>query len=407
MKFKIFEIPAFHVGISRICYPKTMIAREQLLHRIRLALSRSKSVALVGPRQVGKTTLAREFLSFKHPNYFDLENPIARIRLEEPMTALEPLSGLVVIDEVQLAPNLFPVLRVLMDNKPENGQFLILGSASPRLLQQSSESLLGRIEVIEVTGFHLSEVGTDNLDTLWLRGGYPNAYLASNEENSIEWRKNAINRFVEQDLNQLGINVPAPAMLRFWTMLAHYHGQVWNAAEPARSMGVSETTVRRYLDSLTQTFMIRQLQPWFENLAKRQVKHPKIYFSDTGLLHFLLGIRNQDDLYTNPKSGASWEGFALEQVIQSIRPDAAYFWAAHNGAELDLLLFKDGRRLGFEFKRGDAPKVTASMRTAMQDLQLDSLQVIYPGEIAYPLIEGIQATPLNKIIANVSSTLKP
>ena len=374
-----------------------MIARTDLLLRIRQALERSKCVALVGPRQVGKTTLAREFLPVKHPNYFDLENPIAKVRLSEPMTALEPLEGLVVIDEVQLAPQLFSVLRVLMDNKPDHGQYLILGSASPKLLQQTSESLLGRIEVIEISGFTLNEVGSDQLERLWRRGGYPNSFLASSEDNSLAWRRNAIGRFVEQDLNALGINVPSPAMLRFWAMLAHYHGQVWNAADPARSMGVSESTVRRYLDHLTQTYMIRQLQPWFENLGKRQVKHPKIYFPDTGLLHSLLGIRDQADLLTHPRSGASWEGFALEQVIHQIQPDSAYFWAAHSGAELDLLLFKNGQRLGYEFKRGDAPKMTASMRTAQNDLRLDSLEVIYPGAIRYPLAEGVMATPLVSI----------
>lgn len=375
-----------------------MIDRIALKNRIARALQRSKSVALVGPRQVGKTTLAREFLPFTHPNYFDLENPLSRVRLEQPMTALQPLEGLVVIDEVQKAPDLFPVLRVLMDQKPDFGQYLILGSASPRLLQQSSESLLGRIEVIEIAGFSLEEVGNDNLELLWRRGGYPQSFLGQTEDDSNEWRKNAINRFVEQDLSQLGINVPAPAMLRFWTMLGHFHGQIWNAADPARSMGSSETTVRRYLDHLTQTYMIRQLQPWHENLAKRQVKHPKIYFPDTGLLHYLLGIRDQSDLFTHPKSGASWEGFALEQVVQSVRPESAYFWAAHNSAELDLLMFKDGKRLGVEFKRGDAPKLTASMKTVFEVLQLDSLDVIYPGEIQYSLAKNIGVIPLDQYI---------
>lgn len=369
-----------------------MIDRLQLLSQIREALARSKAVALVGPRQVGKTTLARTFLPFKHPNYFDLENPLAQLRLNEPMTALEPLEGLVVIDEVQLAPNLFPVLRVLMDQREDFGQFLILGSASPKLLQQSGQSLFGRIEVIEIQGFGLNEV--EDLETLWRRGGYPSSYLAKNETNSQEWRKNAINRFIEQDLAQLGINVPSPAMLRFWMMLVHYHGQVWNAADPARSLGVSEQTVRRYLDYLTQAYMVRQLQPWFENLGKRQVKHPKIYFRDTGLLHQLMGIGDQAHLLAHPHSGTSWEGFALEQVIRLVQPEAAYFWATHSGAELDLLLFKNGKRLGFEFKRGDAPKLTASMKTAMADLGLDHLQVVYPGLSAYPLAEKITVTPL-------------
>lgn len=372
-----------------------MIPRTQLLERIHLALSRSKSVALVGPRQVGKTTLAREFLSSKHPNYFDLENPVSRVRLEQPMTALEALEGLVVIDEVQLAPDLFPVLRVLMDEKPDNGQYLILGSASPRLLQQGSESLLGRLEVIVIGGFDLYEVGVDQQSTLWQRGGYPRSFLASSEDDSLAWRTNAIQRFVGQDLAQLGFNVPSPAMLRFWTMLAHYHGQIWSASDPARSLGVNESTVRRYLDFLTQTYMIRQLQPWHENLGKRQVKHPKIYFPDSGLLHALLGIRSEGDLLTHPKSGASWEGFALEQIIRTVRPDEAYFWATHNGAELDLLLFKNGQRLGYEFKRSDAPKLSASMRSTFTDLGLSSLEVIYPGHVGYALADGITVKPLS------------
>ena len=376
-----------------------MIVRTQLLERIHRALSRSKSVALVGPRQVGKTTLAREFLPSKHPNYFDLENPISRARLEQPMTALATLEGLVVIDEVQLAPDLFPVLRVLMDESGDNGQFLILGSASPRLLQQGSESLLGRLEVIEIGGFDLQEVGSDQQAALWRRGGYPRSFLATSEDDSLEWRRNAVSRFVEQDLRQLGLNAPAPAMLRFWTMLAHYHGQIWSASDPARSLGVNESTVRRYLDFLTQTYMIRQLQPWHENLGKRQVKHPKIYFPDSGLLHALLGIRSEADLQTHPKSGASWEGFALEQIVRAVRPDEAYFWATHNGAELDLLLFKNGKRLGYEFKRSDAPKISASMRSTFTDLGLSSLEVIYPGHVGYALADGITVRPLSDYAA--------
>jgi uncharacterized protein len=372
------------------------IPRKVLLERIQLALSRSKAVMLVGPRQVGKTTLAREFLLPGHSNYFDLENPRDRVRLEEPMTALEPLEGLIVVDEVQLVPELFAVLRVLLDAKSDMGQYLLLGSASPRLLQQGGESLLGRLEVIEVGGLSLDEVGTQHLDTLWLRGGYPVSYTAANDQNSFDWRKQAVNRFVEQDLGQLGVKVPSPAMLRFWSMLAHYHGQVWNAADPARSLGSSETTVRRYLDFLTQTYMVRQLQPWYENLAKRQIKRPKIFFSDSGFLHYLLGIRTAADLYSHPRGGASWEGFAVEQVIHHIQPDQTYFWATHGGAELDLLLFKHGLRLGFEFKRADAPKVTASMRTAMQDLKLDRLYIVYPGTARYTLGE-VNVLPLQLI----------
>jgi uncharacterized protein len=365
--------------------------RSKFLARIQKALSRAKIVAVVGPRQVGKTTLARHFVAASHRNYFDLEDPLSRARLDNAITELARLEGLVVIDEVQNAPELFPILRVLADRKTNNGQFLILGSASPRLLQQSSESLLGRIEVIEINGFSLEETG--DLDRLWLRGGYPLAYLAEDINDSWEWRKQAVNRFVEQDLQQFGINVPAPAMLRFWMMLAHFHGQIWNAADPARSLGISESTVRRYLDYLTQTFMVRQLQPWFENIGKRQVKHPKIYFPDSGILHYLMSIRSEAELAVHPKSGASWEGLMLQQVLQTLRPEQSYFWATHNGAELDLLMLHEGRRIGVEFKRADAPKLSTSMRIAQETLRLDALFVLYPGALDYSLAEGIQVLP--------------
>jgi hypothetical protein len=354
---------------------------------------------LAGPRQVGKTTLARRFLPAAHPNYFDLEDPEARARLAEPMAALRDLQGLIVIDEVQRVPELLPALRVLMDREPRRGQFLLLGSAAPNFLRQAGESLLGRVEVIEVGGFDLEEVGGTAEQTLWVRGGYPPSYTASSDSDSVRWRKEAINRFVEGDLPALGMNVPAPAMLRFWTMLAHYHGQIWNAADPARSLGVSEPTVRRYLDFLTQTWMVRQLQPWHENLGKRQVKSPKIYFRDSGLLHALMGIADFASLLAHPKCGASWEGFALEQVIRLAQPDAAYFWATHQGAELDLLLMRGSERVGVEFKRADAPGMTPSMRTALTDLKLDRLYVVYPGRSRYPLAERVEAVPLAALIS--------
>lgn len=374
-----------------------MLERTHLLSQVREALRRSRAVVLVGPRQTGKTTLARQFLPPRHPNYFDLEDPVANARLAEPMSALEALTGLVVIDEVQRAPALFTVLRVLIDRSDTPGQFLLLGSASPNLLRQTGESLLGRVEVIEVSGFDIGETGTDATPRLWARGGYPLSYLAETDNDSLRWRKEAINRFVDADLPQLGLNVPGPAMLRFWTMLAHYHGQVWNAADPARSLGVSEPTVRRYLDWLTQTYMVRQLQPWHENIGKRQVKAPKIYFRDSGLLHALMGVVDLPTLLAHPRSGASWEGFALEQVLRLTRPDEAYFWATHSGAELDLLMMKDGRRVGVEFKRADAPKLTPSMRIAMSDLRLDALYVVYPGQHRYSLGEGIEAIPLSAV----------
>lgn len=376
-----------------------MLVRASLETRIREALRRSRGVVLAGPRQVGKTTLARRFLAADHPNYFDLEDPEARARLEEPMAALRDLRGLIVIDEIQRAPDLFPALRVLMDRESRYGQYLLLGSASPNLLRQTSESLLGRVEVIEVTGFNLDETGPEGLQPLWARGGYPPAYTAASDADSLRWRKETINRFVESELPVLGLNVSAPAMLRFWTMLAHYHGQVWNAADPARSLGVSEPTVRRYLDYLTQTYMVRQLQPWHENLGKRQVKSPKIYFRDTGLLHALMGVTDPASLLAHPRSGASWEGFALEQVIRLARPDAAWFWATHHGAELDLLLFRGMERVGVEFKRADAPRMTHSNHIVLDDLKLDRLYVVYPGSQRYRLAEKVEVVPLIALLA--------
>jgi hypothetical protein len=373
------------------------IERPRLRARIAAALERSRGVVLVGPRQVGKTTLARSLLPAGAATYFDLEDPRVEAQLESPMLALEPLRGLVVIDEVQRAPGLFKVLRVLMDRDPPPARFLLLGSASPGLLRQSGESLAGRVEVLEIGGFALDEAAGAR-ERLWLRGGYPRSYLAATEADSRAWRDAFISLFLERDLPQLGINVPPPAMRRFWTMLAHFNGQVWNAAEPARSLGVNESTVRRHLDWLTQTFMVRQLQPWFENLGKRQVKAPKIYFRDTGLLHALLGIADAPALAAHPKSGASWEAFALEQVLQVAAPDEAWFWATHAGAEVDLLMIKDGRRVGIEFKRTDAPRLTPSMRIALRDLRLDALYAVYPGERRYTLADAVEAVPLSALL---------
>ena len=383
-----------------------MIPRPTLRHRIQSALQRSRVVVLVGPRQCGKTTLARTFVSPESLNYFDLEDPVSLARLDQPMTALRDLQGLVVIDEVQRRPDLFPVLRVLVDRDPLPAQFLVLGSASPDLLRQSSESLAGRLETVTMGGFHLAEVESERQVQHWLRGGFPLSFLASSDEDSAIWRKHFIQTFLERDLPQLGINIPAYTLLRFWTMLAHYHGQVWNGAELARSLGVSQPTVRRYLDILTGVFMIRQLQPWYANLKKRQIKSPKIYFRDSGLLHQLLGIRTERDLMTHPKAGASWEGYVIEEVLSAVVPDEAYFWGTHGGAELDLLLFKDGRRLGVECKRVDAPRLTRSMHIALDDLALDHLTVVYPGARAYPLAERVTVVPLTTLAQN-SSALFP
>ena len=371
-----------------------MITRPQELGRIRRALKRSRVVALIGPRQCGKTTLARQIVPPDSPNYFDLEDPTSLARLAEPMTSLSTLRGVVVIDEVQRRPDLFPVLRVLADRKPLRARFLILGSASPALLRQSSESLAGRAETIPLSGFSLAEAGAKQQNRHWLRGGFPRAFLARSNADSLAWRRQFIQTFVERDLPQLGINIPAQVMLRFWTMVAHYHGNIWSAAEPARSLGISEPTVRRYLDALTGLFMVRQLQPWHENLGKRQVKSPKIYVRDSGLLHQLLGIRTDKELLSHPKCGASWEGYAVEEALKHFQPDEAYFWATHQGAELDLLLFKDGRRLGVEIKRMDAPTLTPSMRIVLENLRLDRLVILYPGSTRYALAKRVEVLPL-------------
>lgn len=374
-----------------------MIERPALLQHVRSALKRSRVVALIGPRQCGKTTLARELVEADSPNYFDLEDPAGVARLDEPMTALRDLRGWVVIDEIQRRPELFPALRVLADRKPLPARFLILGSASPDLLRQSSESLAGRLETIAMSGFSLAEVGRTLRTRHWLRGGLPPSFLARTEADSLVWRKHFIQTFLERDLPQWNLVASASALLRFWTMVAHYHGQTWNAAEPARSLGVSEPTVRRYLDILTGVFMIRQLQPWHANLKKRQVKAPKIYLRDTGLLHQLLGIRLEKDLLSHPKCGASWEGYVIEETLKAVKPDEAYFWATHSGAEIDLVLVKAGRRLGVECKRTDAPRLTLSMRIALADLKLERIAVVYPGTKRYALAKGVGAVPLEAL----------
>lgn len=378
-----------------------LLLRTSLEAAVARALARSRAVVLVGPRQSGKTTLAQRLLGVESPGYFDLENPVDLARLDEPVTALQHLEGLIVIDEVQRRPALFPALRVLVDRRDTPGQYLLLGSASPALLQQAGESLLGRIEVIEVSGFDLSEVCPPTgpwrpatADRLWLRGGFPRSFLAASDEDSLAWRQQAIARHVESDLPQLGIGIAAPAMLRFWRMLAHVHGTIWSAADPARSLGVAESTVRRYLDALTHTLMVRQLPPWHANLAKRQVKSPKVYVRDSGLLHALLNLRRMDDLLAHPRCGASWEGFALEQTLRIAQPDEAYFWATHQGAELDLLMLRGRQRIGVEFKRSDAPTLTRSMHIAIDDLGLDALFVVYPGAHRYALATGVEAVPL-------------
>jgi hypothetical protein len=375
-----------------------MIDRKADLTLVRTALKRSRIVALLGPRQCGKTTIARQFVDVDSLNYFDLEDPQSLARLTEPDVALRPLKGLVVIDEIQRRPDLFPLLRVLADRQPVAARFLILGSAAPELLRQSSESLAGRLETIPLEGFRLADLGAAAQTRHWVRGGFPLSFTARGEADSVAWRRQFLQTFLERDVPQWGISIPAVALRRFWSMVAHYHAQIWNAAELARALGVNESTVRRHLDLMTGLFMIRQLPPWFENLGKRQVKAPKIYIRDSGLLHSLLGITNERDLEHHPKVGASWEGYAIEEALKALQPDDAYFWASHQGAEMDLVVFKGGRRIGIECKRVDAPTITPSMRIAMADLKLDEVRVVYPGTRRYPLAEGIEAVPLADLV---------
>ncbi len=373
------------------------VARPSVLSAIEVALARRPVVVLTGPRQCGKTTLARELLSEASLNYFDLEDPASLARLDEPMTALRPLEGLVVIDEVQRRPELFPVLRVLADRRAKPARFLILGSASGDLLRQSSESLAGRMERIGIGGFSLREVGAQAVQTLWRRGGFPLSYLADSETDSLAWRKQFMQTLLERNFPQWGVRVAAAALLRFWTMLAHYHGQVWNAAEHARALGVSESTCRRYLDLLSDALMIRILQPRHANLRKRQVKSPKIYVRDSGLLHQLLGIASDKALLSHPRLGASWEGFVMEQVLSVEPHDEALFWATYQGAEMDLILRRGDRLLGVECKRADAPRMTPSLHIALGDLQLERVAVIYPGDKRYPLSDRVEAVPFEAL----------
>ncbi len=374
-----------------------MIQRPRWLAEIRAALKRSRVTALLGPRQAGKTTLARQIVPSDSRAYFDLEDPRSLARLAEPMTALAPLRGVVVVDEIQRRPDLFPVLRVFTDRRPPPARFLVLGSASPDLLRQSSETLAGRMETVTLSGFGLDELGPAALRRHWRRGGFPPAYLARSEQASFVWRQQFIHTYLERDLPQLGITIPAATLLRFWTMLAHYHGGIWNAAEAARSLGVTEPTARRYVDLLSGLFMVRQLQPWHENLKKRQVKAPKVYVRDSGMLHALLGLASERELLSHPKVGASWEGYAIEETLRVVRPEAAYFWATHTGAELDLLLFKRGRRYGVEVKFQDAPRLTPSMRIAVTDLRLEHITVLYPGNLRYDLDRRVTVVPLAQL----------
>ena len=373
-----------------------MIFRESLKKSIETALDRSRVVALLGPRQSGKTTLAREFVPADSANYFDCEHPLAAARLDQPWLALERLRGLVVVDEIQQRPDLFPILRVLSDREGTPAQFLILGSASPDLIKGTAQSLAGRVETIELTPFSFAEVGA--MQRHWVRGGYPLSYLAGSEENSAAWRESFVQRFLERDIPQLGITISSTHLRRFWSMLAHYHGQTWNAAEIGGALGVSGHTMRHYLDILCETFMVRQLPAWHENVAKRQVKAPKIFFRDSGIFHTLLGIPDFEALSKHPKMGASWEGYAVEEVLRKLAPRESYSWAVHHGPSIDLLCFKEGRRLGFEVKYQDAPRLTRSMSAALEILKLDALTVVYPGSARYSLHKNIEVVPLEQYL---------
>ncbi len=376
--------------------------RNTYLTAIDKAFNTSKVVALLGPRQCGKTTLARQYFRDNQglkAQYFDLENPVDLLRLQDPMLTLQDFEGLIVIDEIQRVPDLFSILRVLVDQEGQKQRYLVLGSASRDLLRQSSESLAGRIHYLELTPFAYPEV--PELEKLWLRGGFPLAYLANNDEDSSVWRQNYIRTFLEQDIPNLGINIPAENLRRFWMMLAHYHSQLMNASELGNALDISHTTVQKYLDILSGTFMLRQLAPWHENISKRQVKAKKIYFRDSGIFHTLMNIPTKEDLLLNPKLGASWEGYALESVIRHLQVDAhdCYFWSTYRQAELDLLIVRGNERLGFEFKFSKTPQLTRSMQTALQDLKLKELIVIYPGDVPIRLSKEVTCIGLQAFLS--------
>jgi predicted AAA+ superfamily ATPase len=389
------EISELNSEIS--CYNIGMINRPNYLDRLDTATHRSPITAILGPRQCGKTTLARMYTADKSVTYFDLDSVPDQRRLQNPELVLVGLEGLVIIDEIQQMPELFSTLRVLVDRPDNKVRLIIMGSASPQLIRNASDSLAGRVEFIELDGFNLQETGSETWQTLWLRGGFPRSFLAASEDDSLAWREGFIRTFLERDIPQLGINIPASAMRRFWTMLAHYHGQIWKASDLSRAMGLSDKTVRSYLDILTGAFMLRQLQPWFENTGKRQVRSPKIYLHDSGLLHSLLNIPDTMTLFGHPKVGASWEGYAIDQVLSILQLNEAYFWATHNGAELDLMFFHKGKRYGIEVKFSEAPEITRSMHIALRDLELAQLWVIYPGEKNYPVHDQIRVCSIMQL----------
>ncbi len=383
-----------------------IVERRRPLRRIRETFAVHRGVALLGPRQCGKTTLAR-MLIVREPDhtYFDLERAVDRRSLEAPESTLAPLTGLVVIDEIQRMPNLFTTLRPLMDRPGSKTRWLLLGSASPALVRGVSESLAGRVGFVDLGGFDLDDVCESPSDwrSLWLRGGLPPSYLAPGDAGSARWRENQVRAFLERDVPQLGFNISAVALRRFWEMVAHYHGQIWNAAEFARSIGTGEATARRYLELLAGAYMVRILPAWYENLKKRQVRAPRIYVRDSGILHSLLEVPTSRTLAGHTKLGASFEGFAIEQALSCLDTRSAYFWRSHRGAELDLMVIRGGRRYGFEFKYSDAPRSTRSMRVALEDLRLEHLWVVYPGDQPYVLDERLSLIPVHQLPEHMDS----
>jgi predicted AAA+ superfamily ATPase len=379
-----------------------MIPRPHQTGRLLRGLERSPIVALLGPRQCGKTTLARMIADTSPSLFFDLERPSDRQRLASPMQALEGRSELVILDEVQRLPELLEIVRVLVDDNTTTSRFLILGSASPDLVRGSSETLAGRVAFVDLGGFTANEVGTDRVAELWLRGGFPRSFLAAESEASFLWREDFTRTFLERDIPSLGLSLPAETLRRFWTMVAHTQAELFNGSAIGRSLGVNDKTARRYLDILAGAYMVRILPPWFENLKKRQVKSPKVFIRDSGILHSLLGLETRDQLLGHPKLGASWEGFVIEHVLARLDTRDAYFWATHQGAELDLLVFHRGRRMGFEVKFSDAPTVTRSMRIAQQDLGLDSLWVIHPGTESWPMAERVEAVGFTDLVERLA-----
>jgi uncharacterized protein len=379
------------------------IRRSKELRILSERLAESPVVAILGPRQCGKTTLAHQFarMNSKTPiTFFDFENPQDLAKFDHPLLALQDLSGIIIIDEIQRKPELFPTIRVLVDKNPK-AKYLVLGSASRDLIAQSSESLAGRISYVEMGGFSLDTISVNHMEKLWVRGSFPRSYLAKTNESSFQWRQDFISTFLERDVPNLGIRIPAPSLRRFWMMLSHYHGQIFNASEIGKSLGISDTTARRYLDILSGTFIIRQLQPWYYNTKKRLVKRPKLYFRDSGIINTFLSTVDNTQLMRHPKLGSSWEGFALEQAIQylNLKEEEVFFWAVHTGAEIDMVFKKNGRLWGIECKYHDAPKMTKSIISAQSELSLEHVWIIYPGKKSYQLNKHTSVIPLSKLNA--------